>query len=200
MNPNTYQRLLLATVLVTSCDNPAVKDPGSSTTEISNAEDVTTKSRYDEVWIMRGWEGMMGVVIAISGDHCDQWFFSDVGSPSAMYDPVRCELYRTESGIRLRSDQPDSLYSTAWDYVDNSGERFLASAEDLRAGRDEWRWLRRVDKHLFAKHLGSGGPFVLQMNPQLESEQDGTGQPATRPASKSEGGDKPQPEAEGRSR
>jgi hypothetical protein len=31
-------------------------------------------------------------------------------------------------------------------------------------------------------------------------EQDGTGQPATRPESKSEGSDKPQPEAEGRSR
>ncbi len=31
-------------------------------------------------------------------------------------------------------------------------------------------------------------------------EQAGTGQPATRPESKSEGGDKPQPEAEGRSR
>jgi hypothetical protein len=33
-----------------------------------------------------------------------------------------------------------------------------------------------------------------------ESEQDGTGQPATRPESKSEGSDKPQPEAEERSR
>jgi hypothetical protein len=33
-----------------------------------------------------------------------------------------------------------------------------------------------------------------------EGEQDGTGQPATRPESKSEGNDKPQPEAEGRSR
>ena len=32
------------------------------------------------------------------------------------------------------------------------------------------------------------------------AEQAGTGQPATRPESKSEGGDKPQPEAEGRSR
>jgi hypothetical protein len=31
-------------------------------------------------------------------------------------------------------------------------------------------------------------------------EQGGTGQPATRPESKSEGSDKPQPEAEGRSR
>jgi hypothetical protein len=33
-----------------------------------------------------------------------------------------------------------------------------------------------------------------------DAEQAGTGQPATRPESKSEGGDKPQPESEGRSR
>ena len=38
------------------------------------------------------------------------------------------------------------------------------------------------------------------LEPTEEGEQDGTGQPATRPESKSEGGDKPQPEAEGRSR
>lgn len=36
--------------------------------------------------------------------------------------------------------------------------------------------------------------------PAQQAEQAGTGQPATRPQSKSEGGDKPQPEAEGRSR
>jgi hypothetical protein len=36
--------------------------------------------------------------------------------------------------------------------------------------------------------------------PQNYSEQGGTGQPATRPESKSEGSDKPQPESEGRSR
>ena len=35
---------------------------------------------------------------------------------------------------------------------------------------------------------------------ETSAEQGGTGQPATRPESKSEGGDKPQPEAEGRSR
>ena len=36
--------------------------------------------------------------------------------------------------------------------------------------------------------------------PKQEAEQAGTGQPATRPEPKSEGSDKPQPEAEGRSR
>jgi hypothetical protein len=36
--------------------------------------------------------------------------------------------------------------------------------------------------------------------PENQAEQDGTGQPATRPESKSEGSDKSQPKSEGRSR
>jgi hypothetical protein len=42
--------------------------------------------------------------------------------------------------------------------------------------------------------------FRLQYRGKKDAQQAGTGQPATRPESKSEGGDKPQPEAEGRSR
>ena len=46
------------------------------------------------------------------------------------------------------------------------------------------------------------GPFILRRNVEAdkEAQQDGTGQPATRPESKPEGSDKPQPEAERRSR
>jgi hypothetical protein len=40
----------------------------------------------------------------------------------------------------------------------------------------------------------------VSLIPKKEAEQAGTGQPATRPESKSEGSDKTQPEAEGRSR
>ena len=43
------------------------------------------------------------------------------------------------------------------------------------------------------------GKRLLELD-KTKAEQGGTGQPATRPESKSEGGDKPQPEAEGRSR
>ena len=47
-------------------------------------------------------------------------------------------------------------------------------------------------------------PFADKISDPIESktdgEQDGTGQPATRPESKSRGSDKPQPESEGRSR
>jgi len=42
--------------------------------------------------------------------------------------------------------------------------------------------------------------LVAIYNPHKEAEQDGTGQPATRSQSKSKGSDKPQLEAEGRSR
>jgi hypothetical protein len=55
--------------------------------------------------------------------------------------------------------------------------------------------------------LSGSGSFILgwgaqKVHPSEKSkiEQAGTGQPATRPESKSESGDKPQPEAEGRSR
>jgi hypothetical protein len=43
-------------------------------------------------------------------------------------------------------------------------------------------------------------PKVWVNRYKIRSEQGGTGQPATRSESKSEGSDKPQPEAEGRSR
>jgi hypothetical protein len=43
-------------------------------------------------------------------------------------------------------------------------------------------------------------PYAQKRPPKTEAEQDGTGQPATRPVLDSEGGDKSKPEAEGRSR
>jgi hypothetical protein len=45
------------------------------------------------------------------------------------------------------------------------------------------------------------GKLVIKVIPRKSpAQQDGAGQPATRPESKSEGGDKPQPKPEGRSR
>jgi hypothetical protein len=52
---------------------------------------------------------------------------------------------------------------------------------------------RRIDPIFIHKPV----PPKNQINP---AQQGGAGQPATRPESKSEGGDKPQPESEGRSR
>jgi hypothetical protein len=52
-----------------------------------------------------------------------------------------------------------------------------------------------------AKMTEAGTPVSPWLTPiKPEAEQGGAGQPATRPESKSEGGDKPQPASEGRSR
>jgi hypothetical protein len=64
-------------------------------------------------------------------------------------------------------------------------ETFLADGGKLKIdGKEETK--RILDMTAFAE--------------KTQAEQAGTGQPATRSQSKSEGSDKPQPEAEGRSR
>jgi hypothetical protein len=67
----------------------------------------------------------------------------------------------------------------------------VRSHDELKAIVAKWLTSRKWTVALSARDLAF---FTNQ------AEQDGTGQPATRPESKSEGGDKPQPEAEGRSR
>ena len=62
----------------------------------------------------------------------------------------------------------------------------------------------QIRKDLFTNSIvmfsNSTESFQLYLRPEREGEQASTGQPATRPEVKSEGSDKPQPEAEGRSR
>jgi hypothetical protein len=62
---------------------------------------------------------------------------------------------------------------------------------DLESGKILARKEKEVDRQI----QGDNDPFGTE-----PAEQDGAGQPATRPESKSEGGDKPQTKSEGRSR
>jgi hypothetical protein len=99
--------------------------------------------------------------------------------------------------------------------------RFIPEYEELRnqlykhneETRQRWQWAQDTQmKHIHAQEallpklveIGEKYQGMREiMNAEVEarlSEQDGTGQPATRPESKPEGGDKPQPESEGRSR
>jgi hypothetical protein len=66
-------------------------------------------------------------------------------------------------------------------------------------------FVRNTAKKQWELSTEVGGRFKVhvydeQTGKPKEGEQAGTGQPATRPESKSEGSDKPQPESEGRSR
>ena len=71
--------------------------------------------------------------------------------------------------------------------------------------------VRAIKRQIVAEHGGDLDSFFATIrqrqsqNPRLvktirAEQEDSSGQPATRPESKPEGGDKPQPEAEGRSR
>jgi len=71
-----------------------------------------------------------------------------------------------------------------------------AEIRDLVVSNIDYAWAD-PEWSLYPKILATSPDSIHQ---QPEAEQGGTGQPATRPESKSEGGDKPQPEAEGRSR
>jgi hypothetical protein len=62
----------------------------------------------------------------------------------------------------------------------------------------KWKWLLRPGG--LAVVTRADGTVIYLAREKQQSEQAGTGQPATSPESKSEGSDKPQPEAEGRSR
>jgi hypothetical protein len=57
-----------------------------------------------------------------------------------------------------------------------------------------------VDRDMNEQFLKDGLVLISRLAEIEKAEQAGSGQPATRPESKSEGGDKPQPEAEERSR
>ena len=86
-----------------------------------------------------------------------------------------------------------------WEFREQiQGGRFF------KPDRDESKDFRlrvRLPEVALTKFKALLGDYILRTIPRNEiGEQASTGQPATRPESDSEGGDKPQPEVEGRSR
>jgi len=71
-----------------------------------------------------------------------------------------------------------------------------AAIRDLVVGNIDYAWAD-PEWDVYPKTLATSPTIITK---RKEAEQGGTGQPATRTQSKSEGSDKPQPEAEGRSR
>jgi hypothetical protein len=99
----------------------------------------------------------------------------------------------------------ENWYSTATDKgIDDAGTKWLYSIILISAdGFVVHATVQTIDgreKEAQCKELWSAIPKIIQSIERKKGEQDGTEQPATRPESKPEGSDKPQPEAEGRSR
>lgn len=121
---------------------------------------------------MQGWGGYMGVMIGLKENEYDYYFYSDVGS-DAYKMPITGRYTRNDKGIELKMPHGHSdfdMYDKEWRFVKDGGVIFLASANDLEAGRGSDRWLRKVSMSAFKKYYDPDNPLLLQMNPHLELE------------------------------
>lgn len=156
-------------IMVVSC-KPQKASKESMAVEVSSPEVVVPE--YDEVWMMQGWYGYMGVLIALRDNEYDYWFYSDVNF-SPMEEPDTGIYRRDEDGITLRFLETSSdihMYSTDWRFVKDGDEVKLAAIDDLNAGRDSGRWLRKVNVKAFRKYYDPKNPFLLSSNRHLELE------------------------------
>lgn len=111
----------------------------------------------------------------------NKWSYGDM-SPSGLFKEI--VIYSSGSVIRMRAGEGEYLnYRGFYPMPTSSG---LLKVNMVRSGE--------------AMNDNSIDHIYISDPVEFKSEQGGTGQPATRTESKSEGGDKPQPESERRSR
>ena len=126
---------------------------------------------YDEVWMMQGWVGFMGVFIGLRDQEYDYIFYSDTGARQAT--PYTGTYSRDWSSLKLHVEDTESdfnFYSTEWKFVREEGEVKLAAIDDLEKERDSGRWLRKVNLEAFRYLYDPEQPFLLQFNPHIEAE------------------------------
>ena len=109
-----------------------------------------------------------------------------------LYDDEGRIVGYLKPGLIVHSSSMDDVEDT--DLYDNKRRKILF---DMPTGAVVER-LMSIDSARFGMMWFRNDAVIAPIN--NNGEQGGTGQPATRPESKSEDGDKPQPEAEGRSR
>jgi len=201
----TFSRILTISLMVTavSCESERPSEGSAA------PEEVPTKvesPEYKEVWMMQGWGGYMGVMLGLKDNDFDYYFHSDVGSHGNP-TPLTGTYTRNEKGIKLiipKEHADVDLYAKEWQFVNDKGALMLASLDDLKAGRDSGRWLRKVNLSAFKKYYDPNNPFLLQMNPHLElefanqtekTEQGGAYEPATAPQLKPSSNDNATPKS-----
>lgn len=127
--------------------------------------------------------------------------------------PNVCPLHGTNmKSERVRASPVIVFIDYSQDYVEAfhaaQKELFPYSGHKLWDGRYRGRWVRWIDRKYCPDCVQAQDAWdrnwmdrMQQSNREIhDAEQPSSGQPATRPESKSEGGDKPQPDPEGRFR
>jgi hypothetical protein len=122
--------------------------------------------QYDKAWVMSsGWNGFMGVAIALKGDKYFYWFYSDVMLPHEPEYPI-IGTYKIDGETLILDDSQNRLYATRWKFTQNAQKTCLWSEKDI----GDYPRMLILDPNFNPKD-----PFVNQ--PKLEVEQGGAAKP-----------------------
>jgi hypothetical protein len=126
-----------------------------------------------------------------------RWWSMDVAGPSQEYPEIWRKGMKFGIGNRFRVE---SLTGVDQDGKKKAGQVVTAEVLDTQTSKKITFRSDRPTLYLSFTDEWMKKRLLKFPPKKTNAEQAGTGQSATRPESKSEGGDKPQPEAEGRSR
>ncbi len=77
-----------------------------------------------------GWQGYMGVAIALSGERYYYWFYSDVILENEPDYPISGTYVWTDGILTLKQEY-DQLYSSVWVAATNAGRACLWAERDV---------------------------------------------------------------------
>ena len=84
---------------------------------------------YERVWVMSGgWQGTMGVAIALSHNRYYYWFYSDAKYDEEPTWPIVGTYTLSENRLTLSAKEGEHLYATTW-LVETNGNRECLWAE-----------------------------------------------------------------------
>lgn len=137
----------------------------------TKAAKVDVPESFEQAWVMSaGWQGEMGVAIALSRDRYYYWFYSDVRYVEEPAWPI--VGFCTLSGGRLALSTNQFLYASTW-LVETNGNR-----ECLWAERDVGDYPRLL---IPDPHFDPRNPFKNQGLLKAEPPAGGDGKPTPQP-------------------
>jgi len=164
--------LILAVLLASSCNSKKTIESNKSDEDTIYQESTEyTGPDYDEVWMMQGWTGYMGVFIGLRGDEFDYIFYSDTGKP--IYTPYTGKYLRDEDTLTLVIENPNTevfFYSKEWKFVKEGVELRLVATSDIKRINDTSRWLRKVNLDAYKYLYDPNDPFILIYNGHIEDD------------------------------
>ncbi len=142
----------------------------------------------------------MGMAIEFKEHEFRYWFYSDVKLSDESKYPIIGTWEVVKGVVVLKAPEGVRLYSDEWVMTKAGDSVGLTNPGDVKVLI--WQKASPASRML-TKWQGEPPKWPMLNRPGTWNEsaqQDGAGQPATRSKSESEGGDKPQPASEGRSR